>query len=111
MDDLQNAPKPDGAPEQVDSIIKIRGLRTAFGPHVIHNNLDLDVHRGEILGIVGGSGTGKSVLLKTIVGLNKQIEGSIEINGLTRRTCRAKKSVCRARTGVSCSRTALYSVP
>lgn len=81
MDDLQKAPKPGGEPEQVDSIIKIRGLKTAFGPHVIHNNLDLDVHRGEILGIVGGSGTGKSVLLKTIVGLNKQVEGSIEING------------------------------
>ncbi len=62
-------------------VIKVRGLKTEFGDHVIHNGLDLDVYRGEILGIVGGSGTGKSVLLKTIVGLNKQSEGSIEVNG------------------------------
>lgn len=64
-----------------DIIIKVRGLKTAFGEHVIHQGLDLDVRRGEILGVVGGSGTGKSVLLKTIIGLIKKAEGSIEVNG------------------------------
>jgi phospholipid/cholesterol/gamma-HCH transport system ATP-binding protein len=61
--------------------IRIRGLRTQFGPAVIYENLDLDVRVGEIMGVVGGSGTGKSVLLRTIVGLNKPAAGTIEIFG------------------------------
>lgn len=62
-------------------VIRIRGLRTAFGSTVIHENLDLDVNRGEIIGLVGGSGTGKSVLLETILGLRKPDAGSIEVLG------------------------------
>lgn len=65
-------------PEQ-EAVISIRGLRTAFGDHVIHDGLDLDVFRGEVLGIVGGSGTGKSVLLRTIIGLNPAIAGTIRV--------------------------------
>ncbi len=64
-----------------ETIISIRGLRNQFGDQVIHDNLDLDVYRGEILGIVGGSGTGKSVLLRTITGLNKPAAGTIEVFG------------------------------
>ncbi len=64
-----------------DNVITVRGLKTAFGTHVVHDGLDLDVRRGEILGVVGGSGTGKSVLLKAIVGLLKPVEGTISING------------------------------
>jgi len=60
-------------------VIRIRGLRTQFGPNVIHEGLDLDVARGEVMGIVGGSGTGKSVLLRTIIGLNTPAAGQIEI--------------------------------
>ena len=59
--------------------IRIRGLRTAFGKQVIHDGLDLDVRRGEVIGVVGGSGPGKSVLLRTIVGLNKPTAGTIEV--------------------------------
>lgn len=62
-------------------IIQVRGLRNQFGKHVVHNALDLDVHRGEILGIVGGSGTGKSVLLKSIIGLIKPKAGRITVFG------------------------------
>ena len=62
-------------------IIRIRGLRTQFGTSVIHDELDLDVRRGEVLGVVGGSGTGKSVLLRTIIGLNKARAGMIEVFG------------------------------
>ena len=51
-----------------DVIIEVRGLRTAFGAHVVHDGLDLKVRRGEVLGLVGGSGSGKSVLLNTIIG-------------------------------------------
>jgi phospholipid/cholesterol/gamma-HCH transport system ATP-binding protein len=64
-----------------DAIISIRGLRTQFGSHVIHDGLDLDVRRGEVLGVVGGSGTGKSVLLRTIIGLNRPAAGTIEVFG------------------------------
>ncbi|MCV3270690.1 ATP-binding cassette domain-containing protein [Roseobacter sp. WL0113] len=62
-------------------MIRVRGLRTQFGPQVVHDQLDLDVWRGEVLGIVGGSGTGKSVLLRTIVGLNRPAAGSIHVLG------------------------------
>jgi phospholipid/cholesterol/gamma-HCH transport system ATP-binding protein len=64
---------------QTKPIISIRGLRTQFGRQVIHDNLDLDVRRGEVLGVVGGSGTGKSVLLRTIIGLNRQRAGTIVV--------------------------------
>ena len=64
---------------ETQPIISVRGLRTQFGAQVIHDNLDLDVRAGEVLGVVGGSGTGKSVLLRTIIGLNKQRAGSISV--------------------------------
>jgi phospholipid/cholesterol/gamma-HCH transport system ATP-binding protein len=64
-----------------DTIISVRGLRTQFGTNVIHDDLDLDVRRGEVLGVVGGSGTGKSVLLRTIIGLNKARAGTIRVFG------------------------------
>ncbi|MRX50529.1 ATP-binding cassette domain-containing protein [Paracoccus sp. S-4012] len=64
-----------------DAVIRVRGLRNAFGDHVVHEDLDLDLWRGEILGIVGGSGTGKSVLLRSIVGLQKPQAGTIEMLG------------------------------
>ena len=51
------------------AVIRVRGLVTRFGAQTIHDGLDLDVRRGEVLGVVGGSGTGKSVLLKAIIGL------------------------------------------
>ncbi|MDP7152789.1 MAG: ATP-binding cassette domain-containing protein, partial [Paracoccaceae bacterium] len=62
-----------------DIAIRVRGLRTQFGNQVIHDELDLDVRRGEVLGVVGGSGTGKSVLLRTIIGLNRPAAGNIEV--------------------------------
>lgn len=58
--------------------IRVRGLETRFGKQVVHHNLDLDVHRGEILGVVGPSGCGKSVLLREIVGLQPPTAGTIE---------------------------------
>jgi len=61
--------------------ISIRGLRTQFGTQVIHDDLDLDVRRGETLGIVGGSGTGKSVLLRQMLGLMKPSLGRIKVLG------------------------------
>lgn len=61
--------------------IRLRGIRNAFGTQVVHDNLDLDVRRGEVLGVVGGSGSGKSVLLRTIIGLQIPAAGEIELLG------------------------------
>ena len=65
-----------------EAIISVRGLRNQFGRNVVHDNLDLDVWRGEVLGVVGGSGTGKSVLLRSIVGLLRPKAGRIEMFGI-----------------------------
>ncbi len=67
--------------ERTDFAVSIRGLTNRFGKQVVHDNLDLDIRRGEVLGIVGGSGTGKSVLLRTILGLNKPAAGDIMLLG------------------------------
>jgi len=64
-----------------DVIIKVRGLVNAFGRKVLHDHIDLDVYRGEVLGIVGGSGSGKSVLLRSIIGLIQPREGTVEVFG------------------------------
>ncbi|MCE0505340.1 ABC transporter ATP-binding protein [Roseivivax sp. GX 12232] len=64
-----------------DPVIRLRGIDNRFGTQVVHEGLDLEVSRGEILGVVGGSGTGKSVLLKTIVGLKPPNAGRIEVLG------------------------------
>ncbi|HVJ35490.1 MAG TPA: ATP-binding cassette domain-containing protein [Terriglobia bacterium] len=65
-----------------DLKIKVRGLSKAFGRKVVLNNLDLDVRRGRSLVVIGGSGTGKSVLIKCILGLLTPDKGSIEIDGV-----------------------------
>ena len=62
-------------------IIKVRGLRNQFGSHIVHEDLDLDIYAGEIVGVVGGSGTGKSVLLRAITGLQTPAAGVIEVFG------------------------------
>ena len=64
-----------------EPIITIRGLRNSFGDQVIHEDLDLDVRRGEILGVVGGSGTGKTTLLRQILGLETPARGTITLLG------------------------------
>jgi len=63
-------------------MVRVRGLRTQFGSQVVHEGLDLDVRRGEILGVVGGSGTGKSVLMRAILGLRRPDAGDIEVMGV-----------------------------
>lgn len=62
-------------------IVRVRGLVNRFDGPPVHDGLDLDIHRGEVLGVVGGSGTGKSVLLRTIIGLNRARAGSVELLG------------------------------
>jgi phospholipid/cholesterol/gamma-HCH transport system ATP-binding protein len=64
-----------------DMVIRVRNLVNAFGDQIIHDGVDLDVRRGEVIGVVGGSGTGKSVMLRTVVGLNRPVSGTIEVLG------------------------------
>ncbi len=71
-------------PLRVDPIRAV-GIRTQFGTNVVHDNLDLNVREGEILGLVGGSGTGKSVLLNTMLGLRSPDAGHIELFGVPRK--------------------------
>lgn len=72
-----------------DYPIVVEGLENRFGDQIIHQGLSLKVKRGEILGVVGGSGTGKSVLMRSIIGLQRPTAGDIEIFG---------RSITRART-------------
>src|SRR5690348_17327444 len=73
------APRADSSSD--DIVIRVRGLVTRFGAQTVHDGLDLDVQRGEVMGVVGGSGTGKSVLLRTVVGLRRPDAGSIDVLG------------------------------
>ena len=68
--------------DESEIAIKLRGVTNKFGENIIHENLDLDVLRGETIGFVGGSGAGKSVLLRTIIGLNRPFSGSVEVMGV-----------------------------
>jgi len=95
---------------QREAVISVRGVRNQFGRQVIHDGLDLDIHRGEVLGIVGGSGTGKSVLLRTILGLNKPAEGRIQLFGQMRgQMTSAQERAVERRWGVLFQDGALFS--
>jgi phospholipid/cholesterol/gamma-HCH transport system ATP-binding protein len=99
-----------GHPPADDVVIRIEGLLTRVGGHVLHDNIDLDVRRGEVLGVVGGSGAGKSVLLRTIIGLNRAVHGRIEVlgNDMTRLSGDALRRV-QMRWGVLFQDGALFS--
>ena len=99
------ASQDPGAP-----VIAIRALVTRFGKQTVHDGLDLDVRRGEVLGVVGGSGTGKSVLLRTIVGLNRPTAGRIQVLGEdTQGMSDAERRRLEARWGVLFQSGALFS--
>jgi phospholipid/cholesterol/gamma-HCH transport system ATP-binding protein len=93
-----------------EPIIRVRGLVNRFGSQTVHDHLDLDVRRGEILAIVGGSGTGKSVLLRTMIGLRQPQAGEIKIFGLNlASTDEATRREIDARWGVLFQNGALFS--
>ena len=103
---------PSTEPTGDDVVISIRGLVNRFGDQVIHDQLDLDVRRGEILGVVGGSGTGKSVLMRSIIGLQCPEAGSIEVFGeqmLTRDPTDPDLLAIQKRWGILFQNGALFS--
>ena len=69
---MSDAPQP---------IISVHGLKNSFGEQEVHEDLDLDVYPGEIIGVVGGSGTGKSVLMRSIIGLQRPDSGEVTVFG------------------------------
>ncbi len=97
----------DGQPE---AIIRVCGLDNRFGTQVVHEDLDLDVYRGEILGVVGGSGTGKSVLLRSIVGLQPPDGGEVRLFGENLlQLPAARRAALEERMGVLFQNGALFS--
>nr|WP_198980061.1 ATP-binding cassette domain-containing protein [Herbaspirillum sp. ASV7] len=93
-----------------ENIIDVRGLRNQFGSQVVHDQLDLQVRRGEILGVVGGSGTGKSVLLRSIVGLQRPATGQVRVFGQDLSALSAEqRSRYERRFGVLFQQGALFS--
>jgi phospholipid/cholesterol/gamma-HCH transport system ATP-binding protein len=96
--------------DAAEPIIRVRGLVNRFGEQVVHDELDLDVRPGEILGVVGGSGTGKSVLMRSILGLREPDAGDIEVLGIDARSnsANAHREIER-NTGVLFQDGALFS--
>lgn len=104
------AAAPPAASSGPETLIEVRGLLSQFGERTIHEDLDLDVERGEILGVVGGSGTGKTVLLNSIIGLKEPEGGTVRIFGhdITDMTKEVSADIER-RTGVLFQQGALFS--
>jgi phospholipid/cholesterol/gamma-HCH transport system ATP-binding protein len=93
-----------------EAIIRVRGLVVGFGDHMVMKGLDLDLYRGEILGFVGASGAGKSVLTRTILGLIKKRAGTIEVYGRDLDTLNlAERDQIEQRWGVLFQQGALFS--
>ena len=98
------------ATPSAEPVIRVSGLCTRFGAQVIHENLDLEVVRGEVMGIVGGSGSGKSVLMRAIIGLLRPASGRIEVLGRdTARLSDDERQALRACWGVLFQDGALFS--
>lgn len=89
--------------------ISVRNLCNRFGSNLVHQHLDLDVYPGEILGVVGGSGTGKSVLLRSIIGLLRPAEGTICLFGEDVSRSTSRNAALEKRTGVLFQNGALFS--
>jgi phospholipid/cholesterol/gamma-HCH transport system ATP-binding protein len=111
MNDADSLPVSDGQPvSKGRPIVEVRGLVNRFGAQVVHDGLDMNVYPGEIFGIIGGSGAGKSVLLRTVLGLRTPQAGSVEIEGvdITARTDE-ELTVIKRSYGVTFQQGALFT--
>jgi phospholipid/cholesterol/gamma-HCH transport system ATP-binding protein len=93
-----------------EAVIEVRGLINRFGAQIVHDGLDMTVERGEVFGIVGGSGSGKSVLLRSILGLQRPQAGEVRLFGrdLTKLS-NAELVDIKANYGVTFQQGALFS--
>ena len=91
-------------------VIDVRGVVNRFGSQLVHDGLDMSVREGEVFGVVGGSGSGKSVLLRTILGLHRPQAGEVRLYGqdLTRLP-EAELRAMKARYGVTFQAGALFT--
>jgi phospholipid/cholesterol/gamma-HCH transport system ATP-binding protein len=93
-----------------DIVIEVRDVVVGFGPNIVLDHIDLDVYRGEILGFVGGSGAGKSVLMRTIIGLLPKRAGTIKVLGTDMQAASdAERQAIERRWGVLFQQGALFS--
>jgi phospholipid/cholesterol/gamma-HCH transport system ATP-binding protein len=91
-------------------VISVRNVVNRFGAQVVHDGVNLDVYPGEVLGIVGGSGSGKSVLLRTMLGLHRPQSGSVEIEGTDiMQMSESELLAVKRRYGVTFQQGALFS--
>ena len=92
------------------AVIEMRGIGTRFGSHVVHEGLDLDVRRGEVFAIVGGSGSGKTVLMREMIMLHAPSAGSVRVLGVDIATLGEEDALAlRRRWGVMFQRGGLFS--
>lgn len=99
-----------GTAAKPEALIEVRGLLSQFDERVIHENLDLDVERGEVLGVVGGSGSGKTVLLNSIIGLKEPDGGSVRVFGHDMADLTKEQAAdIERRTGILFQQGALFS--
>lgn len=93
-----------------DAVVEVRGVVTKFGNQVVHNGLDFTIERGEIAAIIGGSGSGKSTVLKEIIGLLQPTAGSVRLLGTDVLQASAEQlTALRHRFGVLFQNGALFS--
>ena len=93
-----------------ETVIEVRDVVVGFGDHIVLDHIDLDVYRGEVLGFVGGSGAGKSVLMRTIVGLLPKRQGTIKVLGVNlNEASDSERQVVERRWGVLFQQGALFS--
>lgn len=104
-----SAAEPYIAPAMSDAIIRVRDLTVAFGSRKVLDGLNLDVARGEILGFVGASGAGKSVLMRTIIGLVPKVSGKIEVFGTDLHSSEKERRNIERRWGILFQHGALFS--
>ncbi|MEO8124012.1 MAG: ATP-binding cassette domain-containing protein, partial [Burkholderiales bacterium] len=92
------------------TVIEMRGICTRFGSHVVHDGLDLDVRHGEVFAIVGGSGSGKSVLMREMIMLQTPSAGSVQVLGVDVAALDDEAALAlRRRWGVMFQRGGLFS--
>lgn len=95
---------------EAEVVVDVQGLVNRFGGHTVHDGLDLQVRRGEVLGLVGGSGAGKSVLLNTMLGLRRPQAGEVRVLGLdVLKSSQTEQIEIQRRTGVLFQTGALFS--
>ncbi|MDP3225596.1 MAG: ATP-binding cassette domain-containing protein, partial [Rubrivivax sp.] len=93
-----------------EAVIELQQVGTRFGSHVVHEGLDLVVRRGEVLGLAGGSGSGKSVLLREMIGLQRPTAGRVNVFGQDIHTLAPEQALLlRQRWGVMFQRGGLFS--